>query len=154
MMGTAQRRQPVSTPEIDGVVESLAAVTRRFEAAGDPRRHFVATYARTTAAVRDAVRAGAFEDPAWVDRWDAAFARLYLDALAAFDADPATAPRPWRAAFTADADLPALRLLLLGMNAHINLDLPQALLAVIDDDTTRVPAGTSGRGWGPSRFPS
>ena len=122
------------TPEIAAVLDALDAVQREFEAAADPRRHFVATYARTTAAVGDAVRDGRFEDPAWVDRWDAEFARLYLDALAAYEADPRSAPRPWRAAFGLDKSLPPLRLVLLGMNAHINFDLPQALLAVISDD--------------------
>ena len=43
-------------------------------------------------------------------------------------------PRPWRLAFDAPADLPALRHVLLGINAHVNYDLPQALLAVISDD--------------------
>jgi hypothetical protein len=43
-------------------------------------------------------------------------------------------PRPWRLAFDAPASLPALRHVLLGINAHINYDLPQALLAVISDD--------------------
>ncbi|MGH3179482.1 MAG: DUF5995 family protein, partial [Streptosporangiaceae bacterium] len=42
--------------------------------------------------------------------------------------------RPWDIAFSAPADLPALRHVLLGMNAHINYDLPQALLAVITDE--------------------
>jgi hypothetical protein len=36
-------------------------------------------------------------------------------------------------AFDAPAELPALRHVLLGINAHVNYDLPQALLAVISD---------------------
>ncbi len=142
---TASRSQtppttPGATPHLDEVLDALGAVQRRFEAGGDPRRHFVATYARTTAAVGEAVRAGHFEDPVWVDRWDAAFAQLYLDALAAHDRDQAAAPAPWRVSFAADGSLAALRLVLLGMNAHINFDLPQALLAVIDDDDFADPA--------------
>jgi hypothetical protein len=43
-------------------------------------------------------------------------------------------PRPWRLAFEAPADLPALRQVLLGINAHVNYDLPQAILAVINDE--------------------
>ena len=42
--------------------------------------------------------------------------------------------RPWRLAFDAPAELPALRHVLLGINAHVNYDLPQALLAVISDE--------------------
>ncbi|MFD3399588.1 DUF5995 family protein [Kribbella sp. NPDC058693] len=43
-------------------------------------------------------------------------------------------PRPWRLAFEASGQLPALGHVLLGINAHVNYDLPQALLAVISDE--------------------
>src|SRR5664279_6648776 len=94
------------------------------------RRVFLDTYRRTTLAVGVAVDEARFEDPDWVAVWDVRFAELYLDA---HDADLAgeRVPRPWRLAFDAPADLPALRHVLLGINAHVNYDLPQALLAVI-----------------------
>ena len=97
------------------------------------RRTFIATYLRTTAAVGRAVRAGHFEDPGWVAAWDVAFGDLFL---AAHDADLAGAPvtRPWRLAFGAEPGMHPLGHLLLGMNAHINFDLPQAVLAVVVDD--------------------
>src|SRR6266704_2757086 len=56
--------------------------------------------------------------------------------------------RPWAVAFAAaagDRSLPALRHVLLGMNAHINYDLPQALLAVISDDEFGDPAVLASR---------
>jgi len=96
-------------------------------------REFLGTYQRTTLAVGKAVDEGYFEDPAWVERWDVAFAELYLHALDAY-LSGSTPPRPWRLAFDARPDLPALRHVLLGINAHVNYDLPQALLAVISDD--------------------
>jgi hypothetical protein len=96
------------------------------------RAPFLGTYMRTTQAVGGAVGHGRFEDPEWVERWDVVFAELYLDA---HDADragnQAQVPRPWQLAFAAPAELPALRHVLLGINAHINYDLPQALLSVI-----------------------
>jgi hypothetical protein len=94
------------------------------------RRVFLATYQRTTAAVGAAVNEALFEDPEWVEQWDVVFADLYLDA---HDADLAgeRVPRPWRLAFDAEPSLPALRHVLLGINAHVNYDLPQAMLAVI-----------------------
>jgi uncharacterized protein DUF5995 len=95
-------------------------------------REFLGTYQRTTLAVGTAVDAGAFEDPEWVERWDVAFAELYLVALDAH-LGSGTPSRPWRLAFDAPADLPALRHVLLGINAHVNYDLPQALLAMISD---------------------
>ena len=97
-------------------------------------REFLGTYQRTTTAVGKAILDGVFEDGDWVEEWDVVFARLYLDAFDAHLEAAATAPRPWRIAFDAPADLPGLRQVLLGINAHVNYDLPQALLAVMTDD--------------------
>ena len=99
----------------------------------DQRRYFHATYQRTTIAVAEEIKRGGFADAEWVERWDVAFADLYLEALEASLAGRHPA-RPWDIAFGAPANLPALRHVLLGMNAHINYDLPQALLAVITDE--------------------
>ena len=104
------------------------------------RRIFAETYMRTTRAVGTAIDDARFEDPHWVQRWDVVFADLYLRAYDAYGADTADTagsarvPRPWRLAFDAPADMPPLRHVLLGINAHVNYDLPQALLAVISDD--------------------
>jgi hypothetical protein len=108
-------------------------------AAQAPLREFLGTYQRTTLAVGQAVDDGLFEDPDWVERWDVAFAELYLTALDLHLAG-GTPSRPWRLAFDAPDGLPALRLVLLGINAHVNYDLPQALLAVISDDDFDDPA--------------
>ncbi|UOY02734.1 DUF5995 family protein [Blastococcus sp. PRF04-17] len=101
------------------------------EAAADPARFFLGTYLRTTRAVSAALEAGRFEDAAWVAGWTVDFADLYLDALAAHRADPLAPPAPWRRAFGARAELPPEAHVLLGMNAHINYDLPQSLVRMI-----------------------
>ncbi|MFL6137922.1 MAG: DUF5995 family protein [Frankiaceae bacterium] len=131
---------------------SIGAVIERMVRLGDElpaddaRRHFHVPYLRTTKAVADALRRGHFIDTAWVEDWDVVFADLYLDALEAALAGDRPA-RPWAVAFDAAAEpgsrrLPPLRQVLLGMNAHINYDLPQALVAVIPsadfDDPERV----------------
>ena len=103
------------------------------QADGDQRQYFHATYQRTTMAVAGEIRRGGFADTEWVERWDVAFADLYLDALEASLAGRRPT-RPWDIAFSSPAGLPALRHVLLGMNAHINYDLPQSLLAVITDE--------------------
>ncbi|HET9650094.1 MAG TPA: DUF5995 family protein [Microlunatus sp.] len=97
-------------------------------------RVFLSTYRRTTRAVGDAITSGVFGDPGWVGAWDVAFAELYLAALDAELAVARRPSRPWRLAFAAPASLPPLRHVLFGINAHINYDLPQALLAVISAD--------------------
>jgi hypothetical protein len=118
---------------IDELITRMEALLEALRAAGDQRRYFHATYQRTTIAVAERLRDGGFDDAGWVERWDVAFADLYLDALQAALAGRRPA-RPWEAAFGAPAGLPPLRHVLLGMNAHVNYDLPQALLAVITDD--------------------
>lgn len=121
--------------DITALIGRMEAMLASLEEAGDARRFFHATYLRTTRAVADALSDGLFIDHDWVERWDVAFAELYLDALQAAQ-DGGAVPLPWQIAFRAAAeqpDLPPLRHVLLGMNAHINYDLPQALLAVISD---------------------
>ena len=120
---------------MDEVIERMTVLAEELRKDGDGRLAFHNTYLRTTEAVARALRDGFFADPDWVDRWDVAFAQLYLDALDA-DRRGEPVPEPWAVAFRAAAaqpDLPAVRHVLLGMNAHINYDLPQALLAVISD---------------------
>ncbi len=124
---------------IEELIGQMAALLESLQATGDQRRYFHATYLRTTVAVAGELRRGGFLDTGWVERWDVAFAGLYLDALQDALAGRRTA-RPWEVAFDAPAGLPPLRHVLLGMNAHINYDLPQALLAVITDDDFADPA--------------
>jgi hypothetical protein len=124
---------------IEELIGRMAALLEPLQATGDARRYFHATYQRTTIAVAEELERGGFADPEWVERWDVAFADLYLDALrtALAGSEPT---RPWAIAFGAPAGLPALRHVLLGMNAHINFDLPQALVAVITDEQFDDPA--------------
>jgi Family of unknown function (DUF5995) len=119
---------------IDALIKRMTELLEPMEATNDPKRIFHATYLRTTIAVAEQIeRPGGFADPQWTERWDVAFADLYLEALEQFQAGEQTS-RPWAVAFGARRGLPVLNRLLLGMNAHINYDLPQALLAVITDE--------------------
>ena len=118
---------------IEELIGRMAALLESLQATGDQRRYFHATYQRTTVAVAEELKRGGFTDTEWVERWDVAFADLYLDALQAALAGRRPT-RPWEIAFSAPERLPPLRHVLLGMNAHINYDLPQALLAVITDE--------------------
>jgi Family of unknown function (DUF5995) len=125
---------------VDEVVARMVALLAALEADGDPGRFFLATYLRTTRAVLAAVDGGSFEDPAWVTDWDVVFAGLYVDALEAYRRDARSAPAPWRLAFGAQSGLPPLAHVLLGVNAHINFDLPQALVRVIPEHEFSDPA--------------
>jgi hypothetical protein len=90
-----------------------------------------------------------FEDPARMTRLDVVFATRYLDALATFQAGGQPS-KSWWEAFQAASDPEPIVLqhLLLGMNAHINLDLgiaaaavaPSAALPALYDDFMRINA--------------
>jgi hypothetical protein len=87
---------------------------------------FPAMYRSVTTAIRDAVRTGGFfDDDARLEELTVVFAGLYLDAWEQYRRgdDPASA---WRLAFDVAESRKhrmILQHLLLGMNAHINLDL-------------------------------
>jgi hypothetical protein len=120
--------------DIEALLGRMERLLAPLRARSDPGRYFLATYLRTTRAVAEELRQGGFRDPEWVERWDVAFADLYLDALEAAEAGRRP-PEPWAVAFAAGGEdgLPPLRHVLLGMNAHINFDLAQSLLAVISE---------------------
>jgi hypothetical protein len=132
----------VSTSPIDDLLARMGALLEPMVASNDERRHFLAVYRRTTLAVKEDLERGGFVDGEWTERWDIVFADLYLEALTAWN-ETGEAPGPWSIAFgsaTQAPRVPPIRHLLLGMNAHINYDLPQALLSVITDEQFDDPA--------------
>jgi hypothetical protein len=118
-------------PDVAALIARMTDLLRALEGDRNPARFFLGTYLRTTRAVAEALDAGVFEDAEWVACWDVDFAGLYLYALEAYRVDPAGVAEPWRLAFGATPDLPPEAHVLLGMNAHINFDLPQSLVRVI-----------------------
>jgi len=89
---------------------------------GDRRGWFTAMYRQTTRAVRARLVAGGFDDPERMERFVERFAARYLDPLHHWR-EGRPVPRSWRVAFGAGPDEVILQHLLLGMNAHVNLDL-------------------------------
>lgn len=130
---------------IDALIERMQRLGAELPSA-DRLRIFHGTYTRITEAVRDEIRRGGFEDNEWTERWDVAFADLYLQALDKWRSG-SNPSEPWKIALdaTRGPHLPPLRHVLLGINAHINYDLPQALLAVITDAEFDTPALISKR---------
>ena len=125
---------------IAAVIDRMTQLRKEF-APYDHRLFFHDTYLRTTQAVAQELGKGLFVDPEWVEEWDVVFADLYVDALRAHLAGSRTPPS-WAFAFDAalHRQLPPLRHVLLGMNAHINNDLPQALLAAVSSSDFDDPA--------------
>ncbi len=114
---------------IDAAIAEMDGVIERSVAEADARGWFAIVYRAVTARVRSGLEAGEFDDAARMERFDVRFARYWLDAHAAWDRGERV-PASWECAFAA-ARRPGLILqhLLLGMNAHINLDLGVAAAA-------------------------
>jgi Family of unknown function (DUF5995) len=111
---------------IDDAIAAMRAIDGAL-ADDDGVKWFNVLYLTVTEAIRaDAAR---WEDWAFLERFDVAFARLYFDALLAGDRNPPLAPPAWRPLFAGrhDARLARIQFALAGMNAHINRDLPVAL---------------------------
>ncbi len=121
--------------EVNGI-DDLAAVMdvhlARFDRDGDHRAAFLRVYRHMTLAVRERLRRPFFLDPAWVERVAVRFGWYYFDALERFERgdDP---PPAWAYAFDIAARKRAFLLqdILLGMNAHINNDLPLVVAEIL-----------------------
>ncbi|MCA9539574.1 MAG: hypothetical protein KC620_11840, partial [Myxococcales bacterium] len=123
------------TDTIDDALSVMDAVIERAHSARDPGGYFAALYRAVTRRVRDGIVAGRYDDPNRMSRFDALFANRYFDALNTHLA-AGRPTRPWRLAFEAASSGKAtiLQNLLLGMNAHINLDLAIAAAEVAPGD--------------------
>jgi hypothetical protein len=95
---------------------------------------FALAYLRTTQTYRWARdQPGFFEDASWVNHEDAVFADYYFRAYdAVARGNLAAVPEAWQIAFTDAAShrVSGAGDLLLGMNAHINRDLPYVLASI------------------------
>lgn len=98
--------------------------------ASDASGFFPAMYAQVTTAVQERCRAGTFGNPKAMAGFAATFAGYYTGAIA----DRSRAGRCWQASWNVahDRNLLIVQHLLLGINAHVNHDLPQTVVAVAD----------------------
>ena len=130
-------------------MEALGAEVDAARRRADRQGWFTALYRQTTRAVRAQVAAGAFDDASRMNRFVERFAARYMGPLRAFGAGEPV-PRSWRVAFDAAGDRGTViyQNLLLGINAHVNLDLavvaaetcPGDEITSLHDDFMRVNA--------------
>jgi hypothetical protein len=121
-----------SIDPIAGVLARLNAIARELPP-DDGEARFNHLYLEETVAVDTAARTAGFEDPEFIQALDVVFAGRYF---AAVD-DAGTGrplPRSWAPLFAArsDARIAPIQFALAGMNAHINHDLPLALVSTCE----------------------
>jgi Family of unknown function (DUF5995) len=144
MTGVAERVKMLDPDRtLDAVADRLLAIERDKRGFGDPSRSrfarrpdgvacFNYLYLRVTQEVLDS--RGSFESPAFVERLAVVFAEFYLEAYEAASAGEWVS-KAWEPLFERkdDKGIPPLQFALTGMNAHINNDLPWALLQAWDE---------------------
>lgn len=133
--------------DIDHVVHLLDQEIASAVRSRDPHGIFVALYRQMTVRVRDGIRDGLFDDGERMDRFDTLFANRYFLARDRW-AQREAPTKSWRVAFLGaqDCDAIALQHMLLGVNAHINLDLaiaaadtvPAEEITDLQDDFDRI----------------
>ena len=132
---------------IDEVIARLDAIIERAIIERDRLGFFAVLYRTVTVAVKQGIATGRFQDGPRMERLDVVFANRYLHAfdLHRRGLSPTSS---WRAAFAAGSSrrVVIMQHLLLGMNAHINLDLgiaaaevcPGASLAGLESDFNEI----------------
>lgn len=121
-----------SIPEVLQVMETID----RTCVDEDGVKWFNRLYLEVTRAVAAGVAAGAGQDPAWLAELDVQFAKLYFDAFGSLIGVPG--PGCWEALFScrSQSRVARIQFALAGMNAHINHDLPLAILATCKKTNT------------------
>ncbi|MFN0060031.1 MAG: DUF5995 family protein [Planctomycetota bacterium] len=124
-------KSPTPVANLTEVLSQLDAIVVDTHAESSRLGYFATLYRRVTRRVAQGITAGTFDDGARMDRLDTNFANRYFAALSAHLRGQPT-PKAWAVAFRAVADgkTIALQHLLLGMNAHINVDLGAAVAEV------------------------
>ena len=113
------------------MIEATAAELRALAAAaGDATGHFPAMYARVTERIAGAIDGGQFRDGPRMAAFAAAFAARYTGARGGHGGPP----RCWQATWDVGGDrrLLVVQHLLLGINAHVNHDLPLVVVELAD----------------------
>lgn len=136
-------------PSPRGPVTSVTAAIARMEAIdvatppGDGLACFNRMYLEVTRTVGQDLGHGFFADPGFMTALDVTFANLYFAAADAAPA-PATVPLAWRPLVECRTSqgIEPIQFALAGMNAHINHDLPLAVVTTCADLGTSPEAGS------------
>jgi len=114
---------------IDDVLHTLKAIDA-ICIDTDGLKWFNWLYLQVTDAVQARVESGGFSSAPWLAQLDVQFARLYFNALHS-SISGATCPGCWNAMFSCrnNEKVARIQFALAGINAHINRDLPEAIVA-------------------------
>lgn len=138
MTGPSQAPDPIGA-----VVARLESIDTALPAA-DGVACFNRMYLEVTRAVGQQVQQGFFGDPDFVAQLDAVFAGMYFQAADVMSGPLSSVPVAWRPLVAARgmSGIEPVQYALAGMNAHINHDLPLAVVATCTALGTEPAAGS------------
>lgn len=115
-----------ATPDLDRVIERMDGRLEELRRTGDRRERFLLMYRTFKGELRRNLQEGRFRDHAWSEAICCRMGEMYFEADDAYRDDPTSAPAPWALCFDSAVARRTnlLQDMLLGMNAHINYDLP------------------------------
>jgi len=127
----------VHAETIDEVIVLLKQIIETEKEKSSTTAYFTILYHNVTVAVRDAIVEKRFEDNARMEKLDVIFANLYFDAYQGYLNNRPIAAC-WQFAFESTMMFrpTILQHILAGMNAHINYDLSQAVIACANEEIT------------------
>jgi hypothetical protein len=125
-MTTDELPAPASVADVVARMESSVSMLPR----ADGIACFTRLYLSVTEGVQERLAGLVFADPRFLARLDVAFADLFFSALDAAGSDPSRLPRSWAPLVESRSarGIAPLQFALAGMSAHINRDLPVALV--------------------------
>jgi len=126
----------MSAQTLDEVILRLEQIISDAITTDNRAGYFAALYHKVTCRVKEGIANGEFQDGPRMAKLDVVFANRYIDAYDAWTAKhEAAVSRSWHIAFTQlrKRSVLVLQHLLLGMNAHINLDLGIAVVEIAKD---------------------
>jgi hypothetical protein len=129
----AVRVKPQNIADVFKIMQSIDATC----ADADGLKWFNWLYMTVTQAIENKVAGGGLSEPGWLSELDVVFASLYFDALAG-ELSGGSCPESWKAMLSVrnQAKIARIQFALAGMNAHINHDLPMAIVTTCQATNT------------------
>lgn len=130
---------PAAPPAVtmDDVIARMQSIASALPAT-DGLACFNRMYLEVTQGVDQEIGQGQFGDPTFVSHLDVVFANMYFSAVDALSGPPSAWPVAWQPLLAARSNsaIEPIQFALAGMNAHINHDLPMAVVATCTALTT------------------
>ncbi|MGI9544426.1 MAG: DUF5995 family protein [Cyclobacteriaceae bacterium] len=116
---------------IDEVIVILENIIQASKSSNDPLGYFAVLYQKVTIKIKEGIENNLFENGPRMEKLDVVFANRYLEAYTSYQKKEMVT-ESWKKAFELSTDywLIVLQHLLMGINAHINLDLGIAAMEI------------------------